>query len=63
MDPYLDNLQRDRRSLPRPSGVVMFGIYPGRRSHLNEHLFANLYEARKRIDHNTNRPHTKAGLV
>jgi transposase InsO family protein len=30
---------------------------------LNEHLFANLYEARKRIDHNTNRPHTKAGLV
>ena len=33
MDPYLDNLQRDRRSLPRPSGVVMFGIYPGHRSH------------------------------
>jgi hypothetical protein len=30
---YLHNLQRDRRSLQRPTGVAMFGINPDRRSH------------------------------
>jgi hypothetical protein len=29
---YLHNLQRDRRSLPRPTGVAMFGINPDHRS-------------------------------
>ena len=30
--PYLNNVQGDRRSLPHPRRVVMFGIYPGRHS-------------------------------
>jgi hypothetical protein len=29
---YPHNIQRDRRSLPNPIGVAMFGINPGRRS-------------------------------
>src|SRR5260221_6587311 len=30
---YLHSIQRDRRSLPHPAGVAMFGINPDRRSH------------------------------
>src|SRR5260221_4072774 len=29
---YLHSIQRDRRSLPHPAGVAMFGINPDRRS-------------------------------
>ena len=35
---YLHNLQKDRRSLPRPTGVAMFGINPDRRSHDKEEV-------------------------
>src|SRR5450631_3675045 len=46
MEPYLHNLQRDRRSLQRPTLVAKFGIYPGRHSHGSRvGLHIDLFEA------------------
>src|SRR5450631_432664 len=49
MEPYLHNLQRDRRSLQRPTLVAIFGIYPGRHSQYGDVSRDTARRARKAV--------------